>query len=113
MSEMSKPINVLRQDHYKEIQSTETRPYFETLEYLEYRRMWTECPDKHIVPDTPINLDIHVTNKCNLKCPFCPRTWMDLSGSYDDYGFMTWELYKKIADEALARVPGLSFHRGR
>jgi len=97
---MNEVVKVTTQDHYKEIQSKDDRPYFKTPEYLEYRHMWTDYPDREIVPNLPINLDLHITNKCNLSCPFCPRTWKDVSGGFDEYGFMSMDLYRKITDEA-------------
>ena len=99
---MSEAKNVTRQDHYHEIQSKQTRSFFETPEYLEYRRQWLANPDEGMVPNLPINLDVHVSNKCNLACSFCPRTWHDQSGGFPEYGNMTWELFTRMTDEAAA-----------
>lgn len=94
----------VRQDNYKEyIINKNKDTLLNDPNYQEYRRMWFECPEKEIVPNFPINLDIHITNICNLKCPFCPRTWKDLAGEYQGkLGFMDMDLFKKIIDEAVA-----------
>lgn len=88
-------------DKFREYGRQRQIKHFETEEFLEYRRQWFECPEKMIVPEYPLNLDIHVTNRCNLRCPFCPRTWKDLGGHYDEYGLMSMELYKRIIDEGV------------
>jgi len=43
----------------------------------------------------PFHLDIETTNVCNLNCPMCPRFKMTRK-----QGFMEWDLFQKIADEA-------------
>lgn len=65
--------------------------------FIEYRRKWHEHPVKYIVGDFPIHLDIESTYRCNLKCPFCARTF-DKWGrsSTEDLDF---SLFKKIIDE--------------
>ena len=93
--------DIKKQDHFKELVVSNTPGYFKTENYLHYRNLWKTCPTNHIVPNFPINLDLHITNKCNLKCPFCPRTWNDLAGGFETYGFMSMELYKKIVDEGI------------
>jgi len=87
--------------HYREYGQKKEIKYFETPEFKKYRQQWFECPENNIIPEYPLNLDIHVTNKCNLRCPFCPRTWKDLGGHYDEYGFMSYDLYTKIIDEGV------------
>jgi radical SAM protein with 4Fe4S-binding SPASM domain len=63
----------------------------------EYRRKWEENPRRLESGAFPIHLDIEVTSRCNLKCPFCATTY----GS-DKFvnGQMTWETARKILDEA-------------
>src|SRR5713226_3901756 len=29
----------------------------------------------------PVNMEIEITNKCNLKCITCPRTWQDFQAA--------------------------------
>jgi len=74
-------------------------------EYKEYRRKWVENPKNFILEEGPLNLDIEITNLCNLKCPMCPRTILirdDISVDNEKYklGFMDWELYTSLIDQA-------------
>lgn len=65
--------------------------------FLEYRQRWHEYPNKHIVGNFPIHLDIESTYRCNLKCPFCARTFDNWgNSSTEDLDF---SLFKKIIDE--------------
>lgn len=48
------------------------------------------------VSSLPAVLWIEPTNKCNLKCIMCPNTQIPR----DELGFMAWDTYKKIIDEA-------------
>jgi len=48
------------------------------------------------LPYYPVRLWIEPTSFCNLKCPMC--TSKDLPP--DKIGYMEWDLYKKIIDEA-------------
>ncbi|MBP7654711.1 radical SAM protein [Candidatus Dependentiae bacterium] len=66
------------------------------IKFQEYRRKWKENPEKGIVEDFPLFLDIEVTSVCNLKCPFCATTFR---GNIIEKGFMKIELLKKIIDE--------------
>ena len=89
------------QDHYLEIKNRLDPRLNESRDYKEYRKMWYECPEKEIVLPLPINLDLHITNECNLKCTFCPRTWKEASKKgIVLHGFMGFKLFKKIIDEA-------------
>lgn len=47
----------------------------------------------------PFVLHIEVTNRCNLDCKMCPRTYM-----CREEGFMEFSLFKKIIDEAKGKV---------
>ena len=64
--------------------------------YSEYRRQWLENPKNLIVSDFPINLDIEVTTRCNLRCTFCDKLPLLTKNQIGD---MDFELYKKILDE--------------
>lgn len=68
-------------------------------EYWEYRKKWTEIPQKQITTDFPINLDLETTSVCNLLCPMCPRTIKIEDGTFSEVGHMSMDLYKKIIDE--------------
>jgi len=50
----------------------------------------------------PVCLYLEVTNRCNLLCETCPRTFEDLEPPAD----MSWELFTSIIDqsESIARV---------
>jgi MoaA/NifB/PqqE/SkfB family radical SAM enzyme len=44
----------------------------------------------------PVCLYLEVTNRCNLLCETCPRTFEELEAPAD----MSWELFSKIIDQA-------------
>jgi MoaA/NifB/PqqE/SkfB family radical SAM enzyme len=48
----------------------------------------------------PVCLYLEVTNRCNLLCTTCPRTYVELEPPAD----MSWELFKTIVDQ----VPDVS-----
>jgi len=58
--------------------------------------------------DFPNILNIEPTNRCNLRCVYCPRT-----KAKKGIGDMSWELYTKIIDEATHHKPliMLNFHK--
>src|SRR3954447_14423296 len=47
----------------------------------------------------PVCLYLETTNRCNLLCTTCPRTYEDLEPPAD----MSWELFTSIVDQ----LPGL------
>jgi radical SAM protein with 4Fe4S-binding SPASM domain len=63
--------------------------------FQEYRRRWEEQPKSFYAGDFPLHLDIEVTNKCNLACPFCAQ----VHSRYKKMGFMDLNLCKRIIDE--------------
>lgn len=61
----------------------------------------------------PQRITVELTNRCNLSCPMCPREIVKAEEDFSE-GFMTWELFCKIADE-MAGHPGVAmvpFFRG-
>lgn len=68
------------------------RRYFEAIE--DSRASVAEAP--------PVCLYLEVTNRCNLLCETCPRTFETLEPPAD----MSWELFTKIVDQVpnVARV---------
>lgn len=62
--------------------------------YQEYRRLWNAAPTEGITTPYPLNLDIEITNKCNLACPFCVREYM-----HGNLGMMSMETYYYIMEE--------------
>src|SRR6266852_8681458 len=57
---------------------------------------------KIIVDRDPVCLYLETTNRCNLLCTTCPRTFEDLEPPAD----MSWELFTRIVDQfpRIARV---------
>ncbi|MFC1621032.1 radical SAM/SPASM domain-containing protein [Candidatus Omnitrophota bacterium] len=64
--------------------------------FKEYRKRWKEWPEKFYTGDFPLFIDIEVTSRCNLKCPFCSTTYRD---KHIDKGFISFDIVKKIIDE--------------
>lgn len=62
--------------------------------YEEYRRKWFEYPQKKILSEFPLHLDVESTNACNLRCVMCARNFMS-----EKIGHMSWGLFKKVIDE--------------
>ena len=54
--------------------------------------------DRGIADKPPVCLYLEVTNRCNLLCTTCPRTYAELEPPAD----MSWELFTRIVDQ----VPG-------
>lgn len=50
-------------------------------------------------PSFPNRVTVELTNACNLKCPMCPRHFMD-----GHMGYMAWDMYVKIIDEMSAHL---------
>ena len=55
-----------------------------------------------IATSDPVCLYLETTNRCNLLCTTCPRTYADLEPEAD----MSWELFARIVDQVpnIARV---------
>jgi MoaA/NifB/PqqE/SkfB family radical SAM enzyme len=70
----------------------DTRRYFEEV-----------GPDRtDIAPRPPVCLYLEVTNRCNLLCETCPRTFEELEPPAD----LSWDLFTRIVDQVpdVARV---------
>src|SRR5271165_3354279 len=52
-----------------------------------------------VAPQLPVCLYLEVTNRCNLLCTTCPRTYADLEPPAD----LPWDLFRAIVDQ----LPGL------
>jgi len=68
-------------------------------------RRYFEHPEnqlKVIADSDPVCLYLETTNRCNLLCETCPRTFKDLEPPAD----MSWELFTRIVDQFpnIARV---------
>ena len=55
-----------------------------------------------VATSEPVCLYLETTNRCNLLCTTCPRTYADLEPAAD----MSWELFTRIVDQVpnIARV---------
>lgn len=62
--------------------------------YIKNRYQWRYWPRKK-VPDFPLNIDIEVSSKCQIKCDHCFRQYMNMG----EDEFMPLDLYKKIVAE--------------
>ena len=56
--------------------------------------------ERGIASKPPVCLYLEVTNRCNLLCTTCPRTYAELEPPAD----MAWELFTRIVDQ----IPNLS-----
>ncbi len=68
------------------------RRYFEAI----------DAQRNEVAEQPPVCLYLEVTNRCNLLCETCPRTFEDLEPPAD----MSWELFTRIVDQVpnVARV---------
>jgi len=81
-------------------------PHEQTEAYKEYRWKWDNYPKQHAVAEFPLNLDIEVTNKCNLACPFCVREHMN-----EGTGLMPFTDYQRLMAEAKQyRLPAVKLN---
>jgi len=76
-------------------------------EWHEYRRQWDERPGSQHPGSFPLHLDIDPTNRCNLGCSMCPRTFYLKEGRQDwnpqgRLGEMDFSLYEKLIAEGAA-----------
>lgn len=84
--------------------SCETRPEYignelrrsrgKIFAYIKNRIQWQYYP-RHITPSFPLNVDIEVSSKCQIRCDHCFRQYMNI-GEND---FMPLDMYKKIVSE--------------
>jgi len=79
------------------------RPYRDE-DYREYRRQWDERALRREPGDFPLHLDIDPTNRCNLGCSMCPRTWYIKEGRQEwnpegRLGDMDFAFYEKLIAE--------------
>ncbi len=47
-----------------------------------------------LTPDFPKRVEIELSNSCNLRCTYCPRSYLD-----NPSGFISEKLFRKIIDE--------------
>src|ERR1700710_176497 len=61
-------------------------------------RRYFEKPEEQLPPAVahePVCLYLETTNRCNLLCTTCPRTYAELEPPAD----MSWELFTSIVDQ--------------
>ena len=70
-------------------------------EYKKYREEWVKYPKELKVAPHPLHLDIEVSSRCNLKCPFCSRTQRIEEGTWRSPGDIKLDLFKEVVDQAV------------
>ncbi|MDR1487518.1 MAG: radical SAM protein [Deltaproteobacteria bacterium] len=78
--------NNYRSPTYQELSAPKEldwRPY-RSEQYFLYRKQWDERGLNGKARGFPLHLDIDPTNRCNLKCRMCPRTY------YLEHGLKGW-----------------------
>lgn len=78
-------------------------------DYWEYRRQWNENALNNVAGDFPINIDLELTSRCNLRCRYCKRTSM-YNGNRLVSGDMDWSLVTKVLDETAGRLQALKLN---
>ena len=80
---MSEKVKEIQHEHQTEIvYSNKHKSYYESKEYVDYRKEWDTRLGNRQHKDFPVNLDVSVTNHCNIKCVMCTRTITALTWSY-------------------------------
>ncbi len=84
-------------NNYVNLYGTSKKDKNVSKRYSKYRNEWINNPENNIISNFPLNVDIELTNACNLRCPHCART----SNNWENkaIGFMDKRLVKKILDE--------------
>jgi radical SAM protein with 4Fe4S-binding SPASM domain len=75
-------------------------------DYRNYRSEWSSNARENIVRKFPLHIDLEVTNRCNLRCPFCVREFMEKGG----VGDMAMPLAMRIIKECQGSVPSIKFN---
>ena len=71
--------------------------------YWDYRREWDQNPPQGIVNDFPINIDLELTSRCNLRCKYCKRTFMEADNALG-VGDIDFDLATRILDEGAGEI---------
>lgn len=77
-------------------------------DYEDYRRQWDQRPLERDPGLFPLHLDLDPTNRCNLSCSMCPRTWYLKQGRPEwnpagRLGDMDFDFYLRLVEEGAAR----------
>ncbi len=81
---------------------------FRGPDWVAYREQWADRPRRRDPGPFPLHLDIDPTNRCNLKCAMCPRTYYLQEGRGEwnpegRLGDLDFGLYEKLIAEGAAR----------
>ena len=76
--------------------------------YRAYRREWEERPRQQEAGSFPLHLDLDPTNRCNLSCRMCPRTWYLQEGRSEwnpggRPGDMSFTFFQGLIEESAPR----------
>ncbi len=85
-----------------ELRVAASLPPQQVVKYLLYRYRFNHYPRHQLLSEFPILLAIEPTSICNLRCTMCFQVDEKLSKSRDNMGFMDFNLYKQIIDDATA-----------
>src|ERR1700691_1427858 len=77
------------------MQTAATNPAVDPRRYFESARTDSDLPEHE-----PVCLYLETTNRCNLLCTTCPRTYAELEPPAD----MSWQLFTSIVDQ----IPNLN-----
>ncbi len=72
-------------------------------EYKHYRNLWHDLPKKRELRDYPLQVDIEMSSKCNLRCPMCYTTTEEFLQKVPSKYFDI-DLFKRIIDEIAGKV---------
>ena len=90
----------------KEIQTLKVE---QIINYLIHRYRYETYPQKQIKDDYPPYLQIEPTSICNYRCVFCFETDESFTNKKNGFmGTMTYDLFRKIIDEAEGNIEFLS-----
>src|SRR3990172_5301182 len=64
----------IRHEHQRELIFCDEHEFYQSERYKEYRKAWNTRPRTQDFGAWPVNLDVSVTNACNLSCQMCKRT---------------------------------------
>jgi molybdenum cofactor biosynthesis enzyme MoaA len=98
-------------EHQTEIIFSDFDQFYKTKEYLEYRKLWNNNPVNKDPGKFPVNIDVSVTNHCNLRCTMCKRTvtladkelWNSGKVMDPKLMFLDFEIFKKVIDEGVEK----------
>lgn len=76
-------------------------------QYQKYREEWNKAANESYTPKNPLNVDIELSDACNLKCKMCAHG----IGAVKNVGFMSKELAFQLIDEcASLKVAAIKFN---